>query len=63
MEDPQVAARNMLISTDDGRGGRIQMAGNPIKLAGYPEPADLSAAPDLDQDRQRILAELEEEGS
>jgi CoA:oxalate CoA-transferase len=74
MGDPQIAARNMLISTDDAAGGPAQiaggsneiagsstkMAGNPIKLSGYPEPAVRRAAPDLDQDRQRILAEFGE---
>jgi len=62
MGDPQVAARNMLISADDGRGGRIPMAGNPIKLSAFPESVNRRAAPGLDQDRQRILAELDENG-
>ena len=34
LADPQVAARNMLI-----RAGTSAMAGNPIKLAGFPDPA------------------------
>jgi CoA:oxalate CoA-transferase len=48
----------MLISTDDGAGGRVQMAGNPIKLSGYEDPSVRDAAPGLDADRQQILAEL-----
>jgi CoA:oxalate CoA-transferase len=67
MGDPQIAARNMLISTGDARGGPnqmagnpIKMAGNPIKLSGYPDPPVRRAAPDLDEDRQRILAEFAE---
>jgi CoA:oxalate CoA-transferase len=34
------------------------MAGNPIKLSGYEDPAVREAAPELDADRERILAEL-----
>jgi CoA:oxalate CoA-transferase len=59
IEDPQVAARNMLVSADDGAGGSLQMAGNPIKLSGHEDPATREAAPALDGDRQRILAELD----
>jgi CoA:oxalate CoA-transferase len=59
VDDPQIAARKMVISAADEKAGRIQMAGNPIKLSAYPEPAERPAAPELDQDRQRILAELD----
>ena len=58
IRDPQLAARNMLISSDDGAGGRIRMAGNPIKLSRYDDPSVRDAAPDLDADRQKILSEL-----
>ena len=58
IRDPQLAARNMLISTDDGKGGRMRMAGNPIKLSRYEDPSVRDAAPDLDADRQQILTEL-----
>ncbi|HXV37821.1 MAG TPA: CoA transferase, partial [Myxococcota bacterium] len=30
VSDPQVRARNMLVSVDDGAGGRLEIAGNPI---------------------------------
>jgi CoA:oxalate CoA-transferase len=59
IRDPQLAARNMLISTDDGAGGRVRMAGNPIKLSGYEDPPVRNPAPDLDADRQQILSELD----
>jgi CoA:oxalate CoA-transferase len=61
VRDPQLAARNMLISTDDGEGGRTRMAGNPIKLSGYEDPSVRDPAPDLDADRQKILTELDVE--
>jgi CoA:oxalate CoA-transferase len=59
IRDPQLAERNMLISTDDGAGGRVRMAGNPIKLSDYEDPPVRESAPDLDADRQKILAELD----
>ena len=60
IEDPQVISRNMVVSADDGAGGSLQMAGNPIKLSAHEDPATREAAPALDGDRQRILAELDE---
>jgi CoA:oxalate CoA-transferase len=60
IEDPQVISRNMVVSADDGAGGDLQMAGNPIKLSAHEDPATRKAAPALDGDRQRILDELDE---
>jgi len=53
VSDPQIQARNMVI-----RAGDAPMAGNPIKLSGYPDPATRPPAPELDADRARLLAEL-----
>ncbi len=58
IEDPQVVARNMVVSADDGAGGSLRMAGNPIKLSAHDDPTTRSPAPALDGDRRRILAEL-----
>jgi len=55
---PQAAARNMLISVDDPVTGRIELAGNPMKLSGFADPATRPPAPNLDADRDRILREL-----
>ncbi len=60
MRDPQLLARNMLLSVDDGAGGRLTMAGNPIKFSAHEDRATRQAAPALDADRQRILAELDQ---
>ena len=57
--DPQVAHRNMIVSAEDEAGAHLQMAGNPIKLSAHEDPATRPAAPALDGDRQRILAELD----
>ena len=53
LADPQVAARNMVI-----RAGDARMAGNPVKLAAFPDPPERAPAPELDQDRAPILREL-----
>jgi CoA:oxalate CoA-transferase len=53
--DPQVAARNMLVGV---AGAALRVAGNPIKLSGFADPSERSAAPELDEGRARILAEL-----
>ncbi len=60
LADPQVQARNMVVSAPDGHGGHLQMAGNPIKLSGYADPPTRPPAPALDADRASILAELED---
>ena len=53
--DPQVAARNMIVSIADPKIGKLQVAGNPIKLSGVPEPAEHAAPPEIDADREAIL--------
>jgi CoA:oxalate CoA-transferase len=55
---PQVAARNMLIECDDPVAGPLKLAGNPMKLSAFADPATRDPAPDLDADRDRILREL-----
>lgn len=53
---PQVAARNMLVEVPDGSGGTLKLAGNPLKMTAFEDPKTRRAAPDLDGDRQAILA-------
>jgi CoA:oxalate CoA-transferase len=55
LEDPQIAARNMVVAIDDKDAGTLRMAGNPIKLSAYPDPATRGPVPDLDGDRAAIL--------
>jgi CoA:oxalate CoA-transferase len=59
LADPQIAARNMVVTADDPDIGPLRMAGNPIKLSPYPDPATRTPAPALDADRERILRELD----
>ena len=58
MAHPQVEPRNMVVEVDDPTAGRLRVAGNPIKLSGFDDPASRATAPDVDQDRERILGEL-----
>jgi len=58
MADPQVRARNMIVTAADPDLGAVRMQGNPIKLSAYDDPSRRPAAPELDEDREAILAEL-----
>ena len=55
---PQATARNMLVSVDDPVTGRLELAGNPMKLSAFEDPPARPRAPDLDADRDAILREL-----
>ncbi|MGH0036822.1 MAG: CaiB/BaiF CoA transferase family protein [Myxococcota bacterium] len=59
LEDPQIRARNMVVEAEDREAGTLQMAGNPIKLSGVPDPPTRGPVPELDGDRARILRELD----
>lgn len=54
----QVAARTMLVETALPNGRPLRVAGNPVKLAGVPDPSTRPPAPALDGDRAAILAML-----
>jgi CoA:oxalate CoA-transferase len=58
MADPQVLARNMIVTAADPDLGPVRMQGNPIKLSAYADLSTRDAAPDLDADRTAILNEL-----
>ncbi len=59
LDDPQIAARNMIVAVEDPSAGTLALPGNPIKLSGVDDPATRPPAPELDADRATILAELE----
>lgn len=59
MEDPQMKARNMVVSILDKAGMPAYVAaGNPIKLSAMEDPTTRRPAPELDGDRAGILAWL-----
>ena len=53
--DPQVNARNMIVTANDPDIGPLKMQGNPIKLSAYEDSTMRAHAPDLDADRAAIL--------
>ncbi len=55
---PQVAARNMVIRSRHPVAGDVEMAGNPVKLSGFPDPPERPPAPELDEGRERLRREL-----
>lgn len=57
-KDPQVAARDMIVSIADPTIGNLQVAGNPIKLSSVPQRTDHMPPPELDADREAILSLL-----
>jgi CoA:oxalate CoA-transferase len=57
--EPQIAARNMLVSMPVAGDAKIKVAGNPIKLSAFADADTRPAAPGLDANRQAILEELE----
>jgi CoA:oxalate CoA-transferase len=57
-KDPQVAARDMIISIADPVIGDLKVAGNPIKLSGVAARAEHTPPPAVDADRAAILALL-----
>jgi CoA:oxalate CoA-transferase len=59
LADPQVRARNMVVTAQDPELGPIRMQGNPLKFANHRDSATRPPAPDLDGDRTAILAWLE----
>ena len=57
---PQTIARNMIVSIEDPITGSMKVAGNPIKISSFEDPETRQPAPNLDQDREHILAELKD---
>ena len=49
MENPQVRARNMIVSMEDPDIGRLEIAGNPMKLSAFPDSKTRPPAQKLDE--------------
>lgn len=58
VRDPQLQARGMFVEVDDAEMGKLKMSGNAIKISGYPDVATRPPAPNLDEARAFVLAEL-----
>jgi CoA:oxalate CoA-transferase len=61
LADPQINARNMVVTVDDPDIGAFRLAGNPIKMSGFADPATRGAVPSLDGARADILKLFEED--
>lgn len=59
MNDPQILARNMVVTSEDPVAGEFKMAGNPIKLSAQADPAVRRRAPHLDEHRKALLEEFD----
>ena len=59
VHDPHVAARHMVVPIADPAVGPLRAAGNPVKCGGFPELTVRPPAPELDADRDRLLAEFD----
>lgn len=55
MAEPQVAARNMIVTVQDPVAGELKVAGNPIKVVGAADAPTFRPPPELDADRAEIL--------
>jgi crotonobetainyl-CoA:carnitine CoA-transferase CaiB-like acyl-CoA transferase len=49
----------MFVEVDDKEMGLLKMAGSAFKISGYPERATRPPAPNLDEARGDLLAELD----
>jgi len=58
--DPQVRARNMIVTAETGNGAQMHLAGNPVKTSAFADSAERGPVPALDSARERILAEFGE---
>ena len=58
VENPQVKARNMIVSAMHDKIGEFKMAGNPIKMSAYDDEKTRGEIPNLDQHRKKIIKEF-----
>jgi CoA:oxalate CoA-transferase len=58
MRDPQLAARNMLVTAPDGSGGTLVVPGNPIKMESLPEEPTRPPAPEIGEHAEAVLGRL-----
>lgn len=58
LRHPQVAARNMLVETVDPVLGPVRVVGSPFKMSAFEDGPTRRVAPELDQDRDRLLREI-----
>lgn len=60
-ENAHIAERNMIVSVDDPNAGTMRLAGLPIKMSAYADPATRPPMPRLNEHGARLRAEFGEE--
>jgi len=58
MQDPQLRARNMLVTVEDPEVGTVTIPGNPIKMENLPESPTRPPASGIGQDTEEVLSGL-----
>ena len=58
VNDPQLKARGMFVTVDDKEMGPLTMTGSAFKISGYAQSPTRPPAPNLDEARADIMAEL-----
>jgi CoA:oxalate CoA-transferase len=58
VNDPQLNARGMFVDVDDLEMGKLKMTGSAFKISGYAQSPTRPPAPNLDDARADVLAEL-----
>jgi len=56
LADTHVISRNMVVTMHDDQAGTLKLAGNPIKLSTFADPATRPRAPELDESGPEIRA-------
>lgn len=59
VNDPQLNARGMFVEVNDPEMGKLKMSGNAFKISGYAQSPTRPPAPNLDEARADVLAELQ----
>lgn len=59
VNDPQLSARGMFVDIDDPEMGKLKVTGSAFKISGYAQSPTRPPAPNLDEARADILAELD----
>ena len=52
----------MIVTVDDPVTGPMRLSGNPVKISSFADPATRRPAPNLDENRAAILAEIAARG-
>jgi CoA:oxalate CoA-transferase len=58
VDDPQLRARGMFVTVDDPEMGALKMTGSAFKISGFESAPTRPPAPNLDEARADVLAEL-----